>query len=114
MDFRARPARTYVGNRAPEVVFFAFSKDSFCRNANIFRPDVKSFVICFVNRYVEAVFVEFQVICNKIPRLGNDFFFVIIAKAEISEHFKESVVSWRSADVFNVGILSARSCAFLA
>lgn len=93
MDFRAGPAGAYVRNRPPEVVFFAFSKDSFSRNAHIFCPDVKSFVVCFVNSYIEAVFVEFEVICNKIPRPRDNFFFIIVAKAEISEHFKESVVS---------------------
>ena len=113
MDFRTRSARTGCPRRTPEVIFFAFSFNSFCRNSDT-SPDFKSLVIGFKNSYPESVFIKLKNFCYKFPRPWNNFFFVIITERKVPEHLKEGMMSWGSSYIFYIRILSAGSCTFLA
>ena len=114
MNFRTRTAGTYIRDRSPEVVFFAFSEDFFCRYTYLVVPYIKCFIVIFVDSDIKSVRIKMKIVCHKIPRPGDNFFFIIIAEREIAEHFKKCMVARCSAYVFYVRIFSAGTCTFLA
>ena len=98
VDFRARTART--GADFPEVFFH--TDDAGRVNANIFSPDFESFVVFSVDGNPEFIYRQFANFSKELPTPGDNFFFEVIAKREVTQHFKEGMVASSTANVFNV------------
>ena len=52
-------------------------------------------------------------LCQQVPGEGDGFGLEVVAKAEVTEHFKEGVVARSVADVFQVVVLAAGAYAAL-
>ena len=86
----------------PEIVFFSESEDSFFRNADIFIPDIKRFIVIQIDRRIEPVRVETHSLSQKLPAPCNRFFLKVITKGEIAEHLKECSMAVRQTDIVNI------------
>ena len=106
MDFRVRTAGTAAD--LPEVIFQ--TNNTFIRDAYDIVPDMIGFVIFGINGDPKLIRRQFQLFGQKFPSPGNDFLFEIIAKREVAQHFKISMVTSCAADVFNI----VRTNTFLA
>jgi len=116
----ARAARAGIAH-GPEVVrcvrraFVVANTDhALGRDTDFFGPDVIRFVIAGVNGYPELVFRQLENAGQESPSEVDRVFLEIIAEAEVTEHFKEGVVTCGVADVFQVAVLAAGSHALLA
>ena len=101
VNLGARTARTCAV--LPEVILLAEAYHMVGLNADNLRPNIVSLVVLFVNAYIKLFGVHFHNLCTEFPRPRNNLFFEVIAEREVTEHFKESAVSCRLADVFNIG-----------
>ncbi len=72
------------------------------RHTHDITPDCKGLVIVFVNTNDEAVGGEAELIGDEFPGPLNGFFFEVVAKAEVAQHLKKSVVTGGTTDVFDV------------
>ena len=98
VDFGARTAG--AGTDFPEVFFHA--DDAGRVNANIFSPDFESFVVFSVDGDPEFIYGQFANFSEEFPAPGDNFFFEVITKGEVTKHFKEGMVASSTANVFNV------------
>ncbi len=112
-NFRARAAWTCVAHH-PEVVgsvtsafVVADTNDSFSRNADFLVPNVIGFIVFRVHGDPKLFRRKHKVLCQQLPCVLNRIALEIITKAEIAEHFKESMVTGGIADVFQVIMFSA-------
>ena len=120
--FRARAARAGIAH-LPEVVgsvalafVVANADDSVGRQADFIQPDVVGFFVFGIHGGQELVFGQVQPLRRgeKFPRKQQSIAFEIIAKAEIAQHFKKSVVAGGIAHVFQVIVFATGAHAFLA
>ena len=98
MDFRAGTAGAAAD--FPEVIFQ--THDALVGNSHIFVPDFVSLIVGGVDGNVQLVAGQFQFFGQELPAPGNDFFLEVIAKGEISQHFKIGMVACRTSHVFNI------------
>ena len=98
VNFGARTA----GTRAdfPEVFFH--TDDAGRVNTNIFGPDFISFVVFSVNGNPQFIYGQFANFSEELPAPGDNFFFEVIAKGKVTQHFKEGMVASSTTNVFNV------------
>ena len=94
----------------PEIVFFSEPEDFFFRNTDLFVPDVKGFVVILVYRRIQSLRIQSDRLGQELPAPGKSFFFKIITKGEIPQHFEEGTVTGRLSNVLDV----ARTDTFLA
>ena len=118
-DFRAWTARTRVAHH-PEVVGHVASalvvtdaNDAFCGNAHFFVPDVVGFVVFCVDGDPQFFSRKHEVLRQEFPGEVNGIVFEIIAKREVAEHFKESVVTCGVTHIVQVVMLAACANTFL-
>ncbi len=118
-NLAARAAGAGVGHH-PEVVrgvFFAFvvanADDAVGRQANLVMPDVIGFLV--VNVDGDQQFVSRQAIDlrQQLPAPFERIALEIVAKAPITQHFKEGVVACGVTHVFQIVVLAARTQARL-
>ncbi|MNL84886.1 hypothetical protein D3C87_2130020 [compost metagenome] len=76
-------------------------------------PDVGSFIIRDVNCNIKFLFWNIEFLRQEFPSKVNSVFLEIITEREISQHFKESVVTSCEADVFQVIVLTTSAYALL-
>ena len=121
-DFGTRAARACVAH-GPEVIrgirrafVVADTHHALCRDANFLRPDIIGFVIAGVDGDPELVFRQVQPLCagEKLPRIVDGVTLEVVAKAEVTQHFKEGVVTCGITDVFQIVVLAASTHALLA
>ena len=118
VDFGARATGAGVAH-FPEVVFFGSENDAVF--GNVFFPDVEAFAvlsyavfgIAFKNRNVELVYGNFVNRSEQFPSPANGFFFEVIAKRPIAQHFEHGVVVGIYAYFFEVVVLTRNAQAFL-
>ena len=77
----------------PEVVFFSETENTFGRNSDLFVPDIEGFIIIQINGWIETVCIKSYNLCKKLPGPVNCFFFEVITKREVTEHFKECTMA---------------------
>ena len=90
--------------RRPKVLVFVHPRDSFVRHSDLFFPDSVRIIVVFVDgdgQFLRCNAKPFFV-GQKFPGPSNRFFFEIIAKAKVAQHFKERVVKRCSTDVVDV------------
>ncbi|EKD83068.1 MAG: hypothetical protein ACD_39C00905G0003 [uncultured bacterium] len=56
-------------------------------------PDFESFVIAVMNAHIKFIGGQSHFLGNEFPGHGYGFFFEVVAKAEVSKHFEESMMS---------------------
>ena len=88
----------------PEVIFLAKANHVVGRNADLLGPDIVGLVVLFVNRNEQLVLGNGHPVIGgqKFPCPGNHFFFKVILKAEVAQHFKEGAVAGSDAHILNV------------
>ena len=96
----AGPAGT--GADFPEIVLFSQADNALLGNADFIMPNIKGFLIVFVNGDPNPLLRQIQMLCHKFPGPGNRFFFEIIPKREIAQHFKKSGVAGGMPYIFNI------------
>ena len=104
-DFAAGAAGPGIPH-GPEVVFFSHTGKTLCINADILQPDSFRLFIFMKNRDPEFFRRQLQVYREKFPGKMNGFFFEVVAETEVTEHFKESMMACRVADIFQVIVLA--------
>ena len=119
-DFRARTARAGVAHH-PEVVrhvagalVVADADDAFFGNVDFILPNVVGFVVFKVNGNPKAVFGQLINRRQEFPGPVNGFTLEVITEAEVSQHFKERVVTRGITHVVQVVVLAARADALLS
>ena len=102
INFRAGAAG--AGAMLPEVIFLAKANHVVGVNADLLRPDVVSLVIFGVNRDIQLILGNGHPVIGgqKFPCPGDYFFFKVILKAEVAQHFKEGAVAGSDAHILNV------------
>ncbi len=111
-NFGARTARAGFTHR-PEIVLFAHAVNAGIVKAGNAFPNFARFVIILVNRHIEAVFRELQNLGDKFPSVLDGVLLEIIAKGEVAQHFKKSMVASRAPNRIKVVVLAAGAHAFL-
>ena len=86
----------------PEIVLFAKTEDALRRNSDFFIPDLPRFVILFINRRIQAIWIKTYHFCQKFPCPMDGLSFEIISKREITEHFKKRTMSCSFTYIFNI------------
>ena len=82
------------GAGGPEVFVFFFAFDLIFGQTDFFVPDVVRFLVGFIDGDAERVLLQAEVLRTgeELPRPVDRFVLEVVAEAEVSEHFKESVV----------------------
>ncbi len=120
-DLGTGAARTGVAH-LPEVIrsvggafVITNADDTFARDANLFFPDFVSFVVGFVDGYPQAIFRQVEPVFTgqQFPCVLDSIVFEIVAKAEVTQHFKEGVMARGVTDVFQIVVFTARTHAAL-
>ena len=86
----------------PEIIFLTETIDPLCRNADLFIPDFKSFLIVLIDRRIEPVSVQSHHFREKFPAPYNCLMFKVISKGEVAQHLKEGAMSRRLADILQI------------
>ena len=118
MYFGARATRSCIAH-FPEIVFFV-SVDNAARRQELF-PNFSRFVVAlqtfgcvtFENGYIKAVCVQFQYINQVFPCPFDSFFFEIIAKRPVTQHFEHGVMVRIVTNLFQIVVFSAYTKTFL-
>ena len=119
MNFRTRTTRTLRAH-FPKVVFFSCPNNALFRHP--FEPQVKRFfirrnpifVVPFKNSNVQTIFVHFVHLCQQFPSPSNCFFFKIVSKRPVPQHFKHRLVITVSTDVFQIIVFPRHSQTLLS
>ena len=84
------------------------------RYADLLLPDVERFVIGFIHGDPQSLFRQVEPVFTgqQFPRVADRVMLEVIAEAEVTQHFKEGVVTGGIADVFQIIVLAA--CAHAA
>ena len=101
IQFGAGAAGT--GAVLPEVVLFAQTNNMVGSYAHLTRPDIKRFVIIFINADPNPVDRQLQHLGAELPRPRGGFVFEIVAEAEVAEHFKIGTVARGFAHPLDIG-----------
>ena len=96
----------------PEIVGGRDADDPAFRHADLF-PDLERLVIGVVDRDVETLRGNAELLGDQFPGKRDRLFLEIIAKTEIAQHFKERVVARGIAHIVKVIVLAAGAHAFL-
>jgi len=97
----------------PEVVFLAETVDPLPGNPLLVVPDVGGLVVVGVDRHVEVVLVEPQLLGEELPGIGDGLLLEVVAEGEVAEHLEEGMVPGSTPHVLQVIVLAAGPHAFL-
>ena len=100
VNLGTRAART--GTVLPEVVGLAQASDSLCRHANFLGPNLKSFLILFINRGIKTLRIHSQDFSQKLPAHCQRLRLKVIAKGKVTQHLEISTVSGSLTNIFNI------------
>ena len=101
---RAHPPEIIIG-RNPDNPVLGQTRHLF--------PDRGGLVIGMVNGNAQLVLVQGKIPGQQLPGKGDRLILEIIAKAEITQHFKEGMVPRGIADIVQIIMFAARPHAFL-
>ena len=91
----------------PEIGVVAQAYDAVSGYTDLVGPDGGSFIVVFVDGDPEFVFGQLQCAGQEIPGVLDGIVFEVIAKAEVTQHLEEGMVTGGVADVFQVVVLAA-------
>ena len=110
-NFCTWPARTRWPH-APEVVIGRNANDPILWNPKFF-PNVERLIIRVIDGRHQLRLVDTEIFGQQFPRKWDRFIFEVVAKAEVTEHFKKRVVTRCIAHVVEVVVLAPCADAFL-
>jgi hypothetical protein len=105
MNLTARPTRSGITGRTPEIIFLPQPHYPFHRDAHI-APVPEGLVIIKKDAYPETLCGQPQVPGDKLPSPGNSFLLKVVPDAEVAQHLKESQVGGVAHDL-NIGSAEA-------
>ena len=111
-DFRTGTARAGIPHR-PEIVVGSDADDAAVRQARDPLPQIKCLVVGVINGNAQPGGVQPPFPGNQRPGMLNRLRLEIITERKIAQHFKESMVSRRVADIVQIIMLAAGADAFL-
>ena len=97
-DFTVRTARAFAD--FPEVI--VEFENPFVSQANHIMPVVIGFFVIGIDGDIQFIRIQFQDFGQEFPGPGNGFFLEVVAKGEIAQHFKERMVTGRTAYVVDI------------
>ena len=112
-NFAARPARSGIAHR-PEIVRCRNADDPAFGKASNLLPQIERFVIGVVDGRSQPVGIEPPILCQQRPCMVDRLLLEIVAKTEISQHFKKGMMPRCIADIVQIIMLAACADAFLA
>ena len=110
-NFAAGTAGSGISHR-PEIIFFPKPGKSIGIHTDLIDPDAGGLVIVFKDRYPQFFCRNPQCLCEEFPGELYRVTFEVVAKAEVTQHFKKGVVARGVANVFEIVVLAA--CAHAA
>ena len=84
----------------PEII--VKFKNTFIGQTNHIVPVIIGFFVIRINSDIQLIRIQFNDLRQKFPCPGNSFFFKIIAKGEITQHFKKRMMAGCPAYIVNV------------
>ena len=91
-----------AGAMLPEVVLLAEAENTLGGDAHFLVPDLKGFVVVFVDRGVQPVLVQTHYLGQKFPAPGNGLVLEVIAEGEIAQHLEIGAVTGGLADILDI------------
>jgi len=101
-DLRIGTARPRWPSRPPEIVFFSHSQNFLLGKTYLFVPDSEGLFVFLVDGDPQFFFRNPKHLGEKLPGPLYGFFFEIVSKGEITEHFKERMVPWSLSHVLYI------------
>ena len=86
----------------PEIIGLAKSEYVFLGNADLLIPNLKGFLIVFIDRGEQTILFQSNDLSQKLPAPGNGLGLEIIAKGEVTKHLKVSAVASSLTDVLYI------------
>lgn len=105
--FCAWTARAGIAH-LPKIVFVE-SRQSIGIDTNFIHPNIGGFIIADMNGHPQPLFWKAEHLGEKFPAEANRVALKVIAKTEVTQHLKESVVARGVAHIFEVIMLAAGS-----
>ena len=78
-----------------------------------FFPQRIAFIVVFINRHINALGIQGQVVRDKIPGKSNGALFAVIPKGPVAQHFKPCQVAAVFADLVQIIVFSPHAHAGL-
>ena len=100
VNFRAGAAG--AGTMLPEVVLLAEAENTLGGDAHFLVPNLKGFVVVFVDGGVQPVLVQTDHLGQELPAPCNGLVLEVIAEGEVAQHLKIGAVAGSVADVLNI------------
>ena len=100
VNFRAGAAG--AGTMLPEVVLLAEAEDTLGGDAHFLVPDLKGFIVVFVDGGVQPVLVQTDHLGQELPAPCNGLVLEVIAEGEVAQHLKIGAVAGGLADILDV------------
>ena len=107
-NFRTRPTGSCVAH-SPEIVLVSEAGNSVGVETYLVDPDAFSFIITIMNRNPQAFRRKLNHLGEEFPGKTNGLFLEVIAKTEITQHFKKRMVTSCIANIIKVVMLAART-----
>ena len=86
----------------PEVVLLAEAENTLGGDAHFLVPDLKGFVVVFVDGRVQPVLVQTDHLGQELPAPCNGLVLEVIAEGEVAQHLKIGAVAGGLADILDV------------
>ena len=103
-DFRTGTTGTGVPH-LPEIVFIK-TGEPFGTHAHFFQPDIRGFIIRNMHRDPQPLFRQAQGARQEFPRELDGFALEVVTEAEVTQHFKEGVVTGGITHIFQIVVLA--------
>ncbi len=83
VNFTARTAGANIAH-LPEVVLFSETQNVVGIDIGHFRPELRRFVISFIDGGIEAIFGQFPDIGQQFPSPADGLFLIVVAKGPVA------------------------------
>ncbi len=111
-DFRARTAGAGIAH-CPEIIAGSNADNAVIGKTGDLLPVIRGIIVRMVNCDEQLVLRKTEFLRDQVPGEADGIFLEIVAKREIAEHFKESVVTGGIADIVQIVVLATGANAFL-
>ena len=86
----------------PEVILLAEAEDVLSGNADLLVPDLKGFLVVFVDGGIQSVCIQANHLGQELPAPCNGLVLKVVTKREVAQHLKISAVAGSLTDIFNI------------
>ena len=92
-----------AGADLPEVILFAQTDHVVGGDAAALGPDIIGLVIILVNRDIELIDGQLQLLGDEFPGPAGSVLLEVIAEGEVAQHLEVGAVAGGLADIFDIG-----------